>query len=158
MAKSKSGSGDAVNTVAETAAVEAAPAAAENTTLTFRRNHPGNRCSYGIAGNSGIVVIDRGLFVGTTPTTETQELGGMPQTLSLDALLVAPKASVTIDKQAAQAAKLAERAAKAQAKLEASAKRVADAQAKAQAKVEAAQAKLKAAQATAPAAPEVPTA
>jgi hypothetical protein len=41
--------------------------------ITFRRSHPGGgplgRVSYGIAGVPGIVVIDRGMFVGEPPAT-----------------------------------------------------------------------------------------
>jgi len=45
-------------------------------TITFRRLHPGGgplgRCSYGVAGVSGIVVFDMGLFPGgIAPTTIT---------------------------------------------------------------------------------------
>jgi len=54
--------------------------------ITFRRNHPGGgplgRCSYGIAGVPGIVVIDLGLFPG----------GIAPVAITLDCTLVEAKA------------------------------------------------------------------
>lgn len=122
---------------------------AANFVLTFRRNHPGNRCSYGIAGNSGIVVFDRGLVAGTVPTTSNEDLGGMPATITLDAEMVEPKAVAKADKAEAQAAKAKEKADKAAAKVAAAeakaAAKVAKAQeaaAKAQAKVAAAAAKV----------------
>jgi hypothetical protein len=34
-----------------------APAQPTNRMLHFRKNHPGNRCSYGVAGVPGIVVV-----------------------------------------------------------------------------------------------------
>lgn len=113
-----------------------------NMRLTYRREHPGNRCSYGIAGNSGIVVFDKGLFAGSDQPGFTA-----PATITLDCEMVQPKADNKTAKAEAAAVKLAERAAKAQAKIEAAqakaeGKRVAadEALAKARAKVEAAQA------------------
>jgi hypothetical protein len=124
-----------------------------NYMLTFRRNHPGNRCSYGIAGNSGIVVFDRGLVAGTVPTTSESDLGGMPAEITLNTLLVSPKSDSKVDKAAAAAAKAQEKADKA-------AKRAADAQAKIAEKAAKAAAALAAAQAKVAAAtgkaPEVP--
>ena len=34
------------------------PVVATNHTLTYRKNHPNGRCSYGVAGVPGIVVFD----------------------------------------------------------------------------------------------------
>lgn len=55
-------------------------------TITFRRNHPGGgslgRCSYGLAGVPGIVVIDLALFPG----------GVAPATITLDCALATPVA------------------------------------------------------------------
>ncbi len=116
-----------------------------NQILTFRRNHPGNRCSYGIAGNSGIVVFDRGLVAGTVPTTSNEDLGGMPATITLDCALVEVKATEKVDKTAAAAAKAQEKADKAaakvaaaEAKAKAKAEKAAEAAAKAEAKAKAA--------------------
>lgn len=53
--------------------------------LTFRRLHPGGgplgRCSYGVAGVSGIVVFDMGLFPG----------GVAPATITLSCELAEPQ-------------------------------------------------------------------
>jgi hypothetical protein len=38
-----------------------------NFTLTFRRTHPKNRCSYGVAGVPGLAVFDVSLFAGKKP-------------------------------------------------------------------------------------------
>lgn len=46
-----------------------APAPATNHMLTYRKNHPNNRASYGIAGVPGIVVFDMKLFAGKAPTS-----------------------------------------------------------------------------------------
>jgi hypothetical protein len=54
---------------------------ATNYTLTFRKSHPKNRCSYGVVGVPGIVVFDVGLFAGKKP----------PKSIVLDCALVAGK-------------------------------------------------------------------
>lgn len=121
-----------------------------NQVLTFRRNHPGNRCSYGIAGNSGIVVFDRGLVAGTVPTTSNEDLGGMPATINVDVELVEPKADNGKQaKDEARAAKLKEKADKAAAKIEAAKAKAEERAKKAQEKLDAAQAKIEAAKAKA---------
>lgn len=143
-------------TADQTAPVVEAPVPSANYALAFRRNHPGNRCSYGIAGNSGIVVFDRGLVAGTVPTTSESDLGGMPASITMDCELVQPKADN-------KTAKVEEAARKAQEKADKAAKRAADAQAKiaeraakAADALAKAQAKVAAATGTAAAAPEVP--
>lgn len=125
------------------AAVETLPAG-PNFTLAYRRDHPGNRCSYGIAGNPGIVVFDKNLF----------KDGVAPAEIGLTCEMVPVKSDNKTAKAEQAAAKLAERAAKAQAKIEATQAKVKAAQDKAAAAVAAAQAKVAAAQAAAaPAAP-----
>lgn len=125
----------------------AAPAA--NYVLTFKRNHPQDRCSYGIAGNPGIVVFQRGLIKGALPFTSNTDLGGLPATITLSCELVQPKADNKTAKAEAAAAKAAEKAAKAAAKIEAAQLKAAEKAAKAQAALAAAQAKIAAAQAAA---------
>lgn len=153
MSKNKGNGGGQDNSVEGTAAnVEsAAPGTVgPNFVLTYRRDHPGDRCSYGIAGNAGIVVFDKGLF----------KDGVAPPTITLDCEMVPVKADNKTAKAEAAAAKLAEKAAKAQAKIEAATARAAEkavkaqeAAAKAQAKAEAvAKAKAEAAEAAAKAA------
>lgn len=63
-------------------------APASNHTLTYRKNHPNGRCSYGIAGVAGIVVFDLKLFADGKP----------PATLTLDCALALPiaKAAKTV--------------------------------------------------------------
>lgn len=106
-----------------------------NNTLTYRRDHPGNRCSYGIAGVPGIVVFDKGMFLD----------GTAPATIEMDCALSLPKADNKQAKAEAAAAKLAERAAKATAKAEAQTAKLAERQAKADAALAAAKAKVDAA-------------
>jgi hypothetical protein len=115
--------------------------AGPNFTLTYRRQHPSKRSSYGIAGNAGIVVIDNGLFPGSNV-----EGWQPPATITVDCELVPVKADNKTQKAEQAAAKLAERAAKAQAKIEAAQAKAAEKKAKADAAMAAAQAKLKAAQ------------
>lgn len=129
---------------------EAATPVTQNYVLHFKRNHPQDRASYGIPGVPGIVVIQRGMVAGTTPFTSNTDLAGMPATITVDVLLASPKPDNKTAKAEAQAAKLAERAAKAQAKAEAQAAKLAERQAKAQAALEAAQKKAAAAISTAP--------
>jgi len=54
-----------------------------NSTLTFRKTHPKNRCSYGVPGVPGIVVFDIGLFAGKKP----------PRSILLDCALAVGKAT-----------------------------------------------------------------
>lgn len=128
---------------------EAQPVASPNFTLVYRRQHPGGgslgRCSYGIAGVSGIVVFDMSLFAN----------GVAPPTVTMDCEFVQPKADNKTAKAEAAAAKAVDKAAKAQAKIEAQAAKAAEKQAKADAALAAAKAKVEAAQAkvAAPAAP-----
>lgn len=110
-------------------------AVAENQVLTYRRDHPKDRCSYGIAGVSGIVVFDKGLFLNGVP----------PQTITLDVNLALPKPDGKAAKAEAAAARLAERAAKAEARAAAQAAKVAERAAKAEAALAAAKAKIAAA-------------
>lgn len=150
--------GDSItpNTENQTQSTEAASSTAENRMLTFRRNHPGNRCSYGIDGNSGIVVFDRGLVAGTVPTTSNEDLGGMPATISLDCLLVPVKVDNKSAKAEAAAAKAKETADKAAAKAIAAQAKIQEKADKAAAALAKAQAKVASAQAGGGAAPEVP--
>lgn len=74
-----------------------------NSTLTFRRNHPGGgplgRVSYGIAGVAGIVVFDLNLFPG----------GVAPLIITLDCPLAEAKpAKVKAEAPAAPAAPVTE--------------------------------------------------
>jgi hypothetical protein len=118
-----------------------------NFVLTFKRNHPMDRASYNIAGNPGIVVFQRGLFVGAITPTSNDDLAGLPRTIMIDAMLVSPKADNKTEKAEKAAAKAIEKAAKAQAKIEAI-KAKAEAKAiKAKEVLAAAQAKVAAAQA-----------
>jgi hypothetical protein len=120
------------------------PSAGPNLTLTYRREHPGNRCSYGIAGNAGIVVFDKGLFVGgDQPDFQA------PATITLDCEMVPVKADNRMQREALKAEKLIERAAKAQARIEAAQERAAERQRKADEALAKAKAKLEAAAATA---------
>lgn len=129
------------STVVEQPVAAAVEAPAANFTLTYRRRHPGGgvlgRCSYGIAGVSGIVVFDVGMFANAEP----------PTTITVDVPLAQPKADAKAAREAAQAAKVIERAAKAQARLDAQTAKAAERQAKADAALAAAKAKLEAAQA-----------
>lgn len=145
-----------INSGDQTPAPAATPAAAAvaNFVLTFRRNHPGNRCSYGIPGNSGIVVFDRGLVAGTVPTTSESDLGGMPATITMDVELVAPKADNKTAKVEEAARKAQEKADKAAAKAAAAQAKIAERAAKAAEALAKAQAKVAAA--AGGAAPEVP--
>ena len=118
----------------------AAPATTEQVNFTVqlhRADHPGNRSSYTIEGQSGNIVFFNSLFKNGIP----------PQTLTLSVEMVQPKASNKAEKEAAAIAKAAEKAKKVQAKLDAQAvkaeekaKKAADAIAKANAVVAAAQA------------------
>ena len=65
---------------AKAAVVAEQKPAATNKMLTYRKNHPNNRCSYGVEGVSGIVVFDMKLFAGGKP----------PKSITLDCDLVAP--------------------------------------------------------------------
>lgn len=143
MARDKRNGGAAVE---DTPVVEtpATPTVVANHVLTYRREHPGNRCSYGIAGNSGIVVFDKGLFAGST------EAGFQaPATITLSCEMVPVKADTKVAREAAAAQKLIERAAKAQAKIEAAAAKALERQAKADEALAKARAKVEAASAAA---------
>jgi len=107
----------------------------ENYTLTYRRDHPKNRCSFGITGVSGIVVFDKALFVGGNP----------PTTITLDAELVEPKVVSATAKAGATAVKAAEKATKAAEKIAKATAKAAEHQAKADAALAAAKAKVEAA-------------
>ena len=105
-----------------------------NYTLHYRRDHPQDRCSFGVAGVPGIVVWPKGMFANGVP----------PSTITTDVELAQPKASVTdakAAKAAERAAKLEERATKARERVEAQAAKAAERQAKATAALEAARAK-----------------
>lgn len=135
--------------VAEQATTEATPApvaAGPNFVIVYRRDHPGNRCSYGISGTSGIVVFDKGLF----------KDGVAPPSITLDCEMAQPKVDNKTAKAEAAAAKLVERAAKAQQKIEAAAAKAAERQAKADAALAAAKAKVEAAAAAKAATPAAP--
>jgi hypothetical protein len=124
------------------------PAATVNFTLVFKRNHPQNRASYGVPGVPGLVVIQRDLVAGTTPVegqANVNTLGGMPEFITVSMPLVSPRSDNKAAKAEAAAAKLAERAAKAQAKADQQAAKLAEKKAKADAALEAAKAKVEAA-------------
>jgi hypothetical protein len=89
MAKNKSKV--AVDTAAEPTTTAPVAAQASNHTLTYRRTHPGNRCSYGIAGQPGIVVFDLRMFADGKP----------PATIVLDCALALPVAKVAKAKSVA---------------------------------------------------------
>lgn len=114
MAKSKGGNGNAAveDAPATDGATTEAPAAVANFVLHYRREHPGNRCSYGIAGNAGIVVFDKGLFQGSD-----QAGFQAPAVITLDCEMVPIKQDNKTAKAEAAAAKLVEKAQKAQAKI-----------------------------------------
>ncbi len=120
-----------------------------NFVLTYRRDHPKNRCSYGIAGNPGIVVFDIGLFAGSDQPGFTA-----PATITLSCPMVSEKADSKTAKAEEQAAKAAEKAAKAEEKAKAAQARIEEKARKAQEKAAAALAKAEAAAAKAAAAEE----
>lgn len=91
----------------------AAPAVT-NFVLAYRREHPQNRCSFGIAGNPGIVVFDKGLFA---------DPNNIPAHITLDVQLVPVKAIASQDKMAKAAEKAEAAAKKAQERLEAAQKK-----------------------------------
>ena len=74
-----------------------------NFTLHWRKDHPKNRCSYGVAGVTGIVVFDKNLFAGEPPLT-----------ITVDVELAQPKPDGKAAKAEAAAAKAAEKLAKAE--------------------------------------------
>jgi len=148
MSKNRFGGGGGEQPTGEqpTAEAVAVVETATNYNLTFKRNHPQDRASYGIAGNPGIVVFQRGLFVGATVPTSNSDPGGLPLIITLSCLMALPKADNKVAKAEAAAAKVVEKAAKAQAKIEAQAAKAVEKQAKAEAALAAAKAKIEAAQ------------
>lgn len=149
MAKHNRFQGSAEGTVPEAITSDTPATPQGNFTLTFRRTHPKDRASYGVDGNSGIVVFDRNLLLGgDAPDFE------WPKVIVIDAALVLVKLDNKTAKAEAMALKAAEKERKAAEKLAAAQAKVAAKQAEAQAKLEAAQAKLAAAAAKA-AAPTV---
>src|SRR6188768_249876 len=111
-------------------------ASSVNHTLTFRRTHPKNRCSYGIAGNAGIVVFDIALLALASGAS-------LPPTITVDVPLALPKLAGDEAKAAKaqeRAAKAEEKARKAQERAVATAAKAAERQAKAQAALEKAKA------------------
>ena len=123
------------------AAVMDAPVATQNFVLTYRRDHPKNRSSYGIDGNSGIVVFDRALLAGSDAPGWTP-----PATITLNVELVPVKSSGREAKDAERAARAAEKAVKAEARLKAQQERAEAQKRKAQEALEKAQARAKAAE------------
>lgn len=121
----------------QVAAVEA-PVAGPNYTLTYRRDHPGNRCSYGIMGVAGIVVFDKGLFGD----------GVAPAVITMDCELAQPKLDAKQAKAELAAQKAAERAEKAAKKAAETAAKIAERATKAQAALDKAKAKVEAAAGT----------
>jgi len=107
-----------------------------NMTLTFRREHPKQRASYGVDGNSGIVVFDRALIAGDGP---------WPDSISLDVELVGVKADNKTAKAEAAAVKAAAKVAKAEERAAAAGVKVLAKQEKAMAALAAAQAAIEAA-------------
>lgn len=103
-----------------------------NFSLTYRREHPGNRCSYGIPGNAGIVVFDRGLFADPA----------FNGPIMLDVEMAQPKADNKAEKLAAAAVKAQEKIAKAEEKRVAAEAKAVERKAKAEAALEAARKKV----------------
>lgn len=126
----------------EGSAMGGASASGENHVLIYRRDHPQNRSSYGIAGVAGIVVFDKGLFADGVP----------PASITLDCLLALPqldnktaKAEAAAQKVVAKAEKEADKVKKAQLKAAERQAKADKALADAKAKAEAAAAKAQAA-------------
>lgn len=139
MAKQRNGeqgNGEQGEQVEERRATDLVPTA--NHDIVFRRDHPQDRCSFGIAGVPGIVVFPKGFFVGEVPTTIT--LSCALQAPRLDAK--ASKAEAAAAKAQAKADKEAEKVAKAAAKAEEKKAKADEALAKARAKADEAVAKL----------------
>lgn len=122
--------------VTEQAAAVETPVAGPNYRIDYRRDHPGNRCSYGIAGVSGIVVFDKGLFAG----------GIAPASISFDCEMAQPKLDNKTAKAEAAAAKLAAKAQAAAEKLKAQQVKIEEKARKAQEALEKAKARIAAAQ------------
>jgi hypothetical protein len=120
-----------------------------NTSITYRRDHPGNRCSFGIAGVPGIVVFDKGLFA---------DPNNIPTTISLDIPLQLPRAVEKVSKDEQKAEKARLKAEKEAEKVKAAAEKAAAKQAKADAALAAAKAKADAAVAKLAAATKTPDA
>lgn len=135
-----------VEATTETPATEATPVAVpqSNFVLTYRREHPGARCSYGIAGNPGIVVFDEGLFAGFG-----QPGFQAPATITLSCEMVPIKVDNKTAKAEAAAQKLIEKAEKAKARIAAAEAKATERKAKAEAALAAARAKVDAAAAQA---------
>jgi hypothetical protein len=108
MAKQNKDNGNTADNAVNTEAV-AAPAQGTNHTLVYRRDHPQNRCSYGISGVSGIVVFDKNFFPDGVP----------PATITVDCVLADPKPDTKALKAELAAQRAIERAAKAEARIEA---------------------------------------
>lgn len=137
-AVAEQGAAESVEQGSTVGAVEqTAPASTNNYFLTYRREHPGDRSSFGVAGNAGIVVFDNGLFVGGVAPREG---------ITLNVELVPIKVDNKTAKVEAAAAKLVERAAKAADKLVASQAKAEEKRVKAEAALAAAKAKVAAAQ------------
>lgn len=130
----------------EGSAVGGASASGENHTLVYRRDHPQNRSSYGIAGVAGIVVFDKGLFADGTP----------PPSITLDCLLAPPQLDNKTAKAEAAAQKAVEKAEKEAAKVKKAQLKAAERQAKADKALADAKAKAEAAAAKAQAAKDAP--
>lgn len=107
-----------------------------NTSITYRRDHPGNRCSFGITGVPGIVVFDKGLFA---------DPNNVPTTITLDIPLQLPRAVEKVSKDEQKAEKARLKAEKEAEKVKAAAEKAAAKQAKADAALAAAKAKADAA-------------
>lgn len=96
-----------------------------NNVLVYRRDHPGNRSSYGVAGVPGLVVIHHSLFAGFG--TE----GFVPPTqIEVSCALSEPRADKRSEKAAERAAKADERAKKAIERAELQRKKLAEFEAK----------------------------
>lgn len=101
-----------------------------NRVLSYRRDHPGDRSSFGVSGVPGLVVIHHSLIVGFG-TPEFQ----IPATINVDFDLADPKEDKRSAAAAERAAKAQERAEKAQERATKAAERLAQFQAKAKAPV-----------------------
>lgn len=117
-------------TTVDTTQSPAVATGAPNYTLHYRKDHPKNRCSYGVAGVAGIVVFDKNLFAGEPPLT-----------ITLDVELAQPKPDAKAAKAEAAAQKAAEKLAKAEERRIAAELKAAEKAEKAQKALEAAQAR-----------------
>jgi hypothetical protein len=97
-----------------------------NRVLSYRRDHPGDRSSYGVSGVPGLVVIHHSLIAGFGT-----EGFAPPAVINVDFDLAEPKEDKRSAAAAERAAKAQERAMKAAERAQKAAERLAQFQAKA---------------------------